>query len=200
MDQRIRHEKDPRKAIVYLPEGTTEFTSKNGKMFFVETNVDELTAERFELMDKHLIQVGFATTFDSLLTNLRQTMSLVKKQETHDAHVILYNIVAGMMDKEKKYPFSLWLATVFIYMEGEDVFEWNETLARQKIEIWRKEYDMSFFLGLSISLLAKYKSVLESISLILLDDVGTSKDYERQMERAKRKIWDQIDPNPEQGQ
>ena len=156
--------KNPKEDILFLDPETcdTFFSPISKKWYFVEPRINELTTLRVQVLEKRLIELGFTADFLSITKNLRTAMQLINKGQPNDAYTTLQNMLTGLTDLDNKTDISLWVCSVFIYEEGENPWEYSETLAIEKMKAWAC-FDKGFFLELAVCSLAAYKIDLNEI-------------------------------------
>ena len=149
---------NPKDKILMLdPEKDSKFFSPiSKKWYFVEPRIYELSTHRTQILERRLIELGFTADFNYVTSKMREAMTLITKNKTHDAYTTLQNIVVGLFDLDNKTDIALWVCTVFIYEEGENPWEYSEQHAMQKIESWAC-FNKGFFLKSAINLLADYR-------------------------------------------
>ena len=137
------------KYLKVIENGAVRFYSKNSqKWYFVEYDINELMLKRYEILEKFLLEMNFSMTAEHLTKNIFNAMKMIKESEHNDAYVILHNIIQGITDMRTKHMITMWVCTVFIYREDEDISDWNKVLANEKIEDWKNSFNTGFFLQL----------------------------------------------------
>jgi hypothetical protein len=127
----------------------------NGKKYLIHGS---LSVKRFEEFEKLQVQVGFGADFQSLYSTLEKAYANMNQMKVMDAGVLIHNTLQGVSRKTdgRSHPVML-LCTLFIAREGENLAEWTETDAVEKIDDWKKEgIDVSFFFSLANSLVPAF--------------------------------------------
>lgn len=151
--------------LVKLESTTNTFTSPtSGRTYYVNRRIDELSLKRYEMLEKMLTEMQFSMTHDEFMEHLAEQAKCLNTQNWVMAGVINYNLMTGLTDFQSKYIITWWISTIYIARDDEDVTEWSETLAKEKIEDWRKNYDASFFLQLRDTMFSKLIKLCERIS------------------------------------
>jgi hypothetical protein len=109
----------------------------NGQKYIVRS---DLTVKRFEVFERLQIEMTYGVTFKELFDKLTDAYSCLQSFKIADACVIIYNILKGISRKneERKHP-ALLLCTLFLCRENENLAEWTEADAIEKIMDWEKE-------------------------------------------------------------
>lgn len=117
----------------------------NGHRYHITSVAEGLTPRRYTEMKKILSVVGFQATYADQLAALNRITqaanSLVTKEPKLDA---LFSEIQNMREAIRQtdnlnWDYSFYAATLFINREGEDVKEWSESLANEKIADWQAE-------------------------------------------------------------
>jgi len=122
----------------------TPFTA-NGRKYHITTVAEGLTPRRYTEMKKILSVVGFQATYADQLAALNRITqaanSLVTKEPKLDVlFTEIQNMRAAIRQTDNlNWDYSFYAATLFINREGEDVKEWSESLANEKIADWQAE-------------------------------------------------------------
>jgi hypothetical protein len=135
--------------LTIIEKGASKFYSeKSKKWYFVEYDINEIMLRRYEVLERFLLEMNFSMTAEHLTKNIFNAMKMLKENEPNDAYVILHNIVQGITDTRTKHIITMWVCSVFIYREGEDISDWSKQVALEKIEDWKSSFDTGFFLQL----------------------------------------------------
>ena len=112
---------------------------------FVANNVkyivrSDLTVKRFEVFERLQIEMTFGTTFKEIAAKLNEAYACLQSMKMADASVIVYNILNGISGKmdNREHP-ALLLCSLFICRENEDLSQWTEADAVEKINDWKAE-------------------------------------------------------------
>jgi len=133
----------------------------NGKKFKVH---ESLTLGRFEEFERLQIYVAYGMTYQNLFGNLNDAWNALNETKPADAAAILYNIMNGTKNQiEKRENEILMICTLFICYEGEDLTTYDEVLALDKIDDWKKEgIDYTSFFDLAFGLVSSFIPSLET--------------------------------------
>lgn len=122
----------------------------NGKTYYIQA--EGISVGRFSHYEQMISEAVFGVSFDGIFKTLKHIYTLVTTgNETlkalREVGDLAYNQMAAIKDyDETKTNNVLLLCTLFINLSGEDMSEWNMTMARQKIDDWKADnYDMSDF-------------------------------------------------------
>lgn len=133
--------------------------------------VKELSINRFRELEKLEIEAFYGFDAQGMFDKLKNTWNDLNKSKVADATVKIYQLMEGMADKvDKREPVMLRICSLFLIKDGENVNEWNEELANEKIEDWSKEgYAIDDFFSLAASLvpgfIKNYEEVLANTFL-----------------------------------
>ena len=123
---------DPLKKVL----GLKEFTA-NKQLYIVRRS---LSVARFEAFERLQVEVGFGVDFGNLYANVAKVYDYINTVKLADASVACRNVLDGvktnLQDREN---LMLKLCALFICRPGEDISTYDEILAAQKIDDWRKE-------------------------------------------------------------
>lgn len=135
--------------LTKLENGCKKFFSPTSKKwYFVEYDINDLMLARYEILERFLIELNFSMTAEHLTKNILNAMRLLKEDEKNDCYVVLHNIIAGIEDMRTKHIVTMWVCSVFIYREDENIKTWDKQIANEKIEDWKENFDTGFFLEL----------------------------------------------------
>jgi hypothetical protein len=174
--------------LIIIPEGSERFYSeKSGKWYFVEYNINEIMLKRYEILEKFLLEMNFSMTAEHLTRNIFNAMKMIKEGESNDAYVILHNIAQGITDMRTKHMVTMWVCSVFIYREGEDISDWSKQVANEKIEDWKGSFNTGFFLQLRNRMFKELENTWNTISQIFSEfPTNPIAEEERIMEIEKK--------------
>lgn len=146
---------------------STDTFTANGNKYYVLTS---LSVNRFEEFESLQAIVGFGVSFQQLFNQERKAYDLLNEGRPADAAVILYNSMNGIKNhlEDRTNPI-LQMCALFICREGEDASTWNQKLADEKINDWKKEgISMESFFQLAFNsvqgFMPAYNQVSQSIS------------------------------------
>ena len=134
----------------------SEFTA-NGTKYYIRSAKEGIGIERFTKLKRMLSVVGFDATFSDQLSGIhrikRYANSLVTKEPQLDRlFAEIANMEEAISRTERKFDFSMYTATLFIFTEDEELSSWDERLAEKKIDDWNKAnlHEHDFFLLVSL--------------------------------------------------
>ena len=118
----------------------TDFEA-NGNTYKILSPSDGMSLRRYTKLRSALAVVGSDATFGEQMQNINQAKTLVDQIVTQKTgvvqlSVILENMGQAIARSDRKWHFSAWAATLFIIRKGEDVSQYDETLAEEKINDW----------------------------------------------------------------
>jgi hypothetical protein len=147
----------------------------NGKTYHIDA---ALTIERFRIFRKFEHHFGWGMDFDSDLTQMQSWGELINKGKTFELAVQLNKRIEFLQyAKEERHHPALYLCTLFIITDDEDVSQWHETLAEEKINDWNVEgYDVRDFFWLAGSLVPGFLKVLNETSRNILQEIQNQID------------------------
>jgi hypothetical protein len=107
----------------------------NGVKYIVRS---DLTVKRFEVFERLQIEMTYGITFKELTAKLNEAYTCLQSLKVADACVIIYNILKGISGRmnEREHP-TLLLCSLFICREHENLAEWTEADAVEKIADWK---------------------------------------------------------------
>lgn len=112
----------------------------NGKKYWI---ADKISIDRWKQYEKLQPRLTYGVTFKQMQANLTRAFSLLNKPnpEPLNAGIILHNILKGIenADDEKNVPAGLLMCTLVMNRDGEDVGVYDEAIAYDKIDDWKKE-------------------------------------------------------------
>jgi hypothetical protein len=151
--------------LTIIEKGASKFYSeKSKKWYFVEYDINEIMLKRYEVLERFLLEMNFSMTAEHLTKNIFNAMKMLKENEPNDAYVILHNIVQGITDTRTKHIITMWVCSVFIYREGEDISDWSKQVSLEKIEDWKSSFDTGFFLQLRNRMFSELENTWNIIS------------------------------------
>lgn len=187
--EQIKEAQNPKLAqLKIIPEGATEFVSeKSGMRYFVEYNINEIMLRRYEVLEKFLLEMNFSMTAEHLTKNIFNAMNMLKQGESNDAYVILHNIIQGITDSRTKHIITMWVCSVFIYRQDEDISTWDKATANEKIEDWKDNFNTGFFLQLRNKMFSDLENSWNIISQAFSEFPVNPMESELRQEEMKKK-------------
>lgn len=122
----------------------------NGKRYHIS---ETISFARYQKAQELIIQAGYGAGFSEIFVNLRKAYDMLNASKPADAAVIIYNIMYGITELEKKKNPALMLSALYVNYEGEDMTDVDENRLQAKIDDWAMEYDVSFFYSLGINII-----------------------------------------------
>lgn len=186
--------KNPKdKILKVLEKGTVRFYSESSKVwYFVEYDINELMLRRYEMLEKFLVEMNFSMTAEHLQKNIFNAMNMIKQNEPNDAYVILHNIMQGITDMKTKHMITMWICSVFIYREEEDISDWNKVIANEKIEDWKNNFNTGFFLALRNRMFHELESTWNIISQAFLEFPKNEIQMDERREEIEKKYGENL--------
>jgi uncharacterized protein YukE len=123
------------------------FIGKSGKEYFI---TNQLNIKRYAIFQKLSLNFGYGVSFQAWSANMTTLMSILNaiptgKKTFSDAILHCHAMQKGLLDADNtKYETALYMSTLFINTEDEDITEWSQELAEKKIDDWL-EYDVNNF-------------------------------------------------------
>lgn len=127
----------------------------DGRTFYIK---ETLTIERFMEYERLQASMGFNLTFSAIFDSLKKIYELINSNKILDGGIKLYNLMSGIAERidGKLHP-ALEICSLFVIEEGEDITKYDDTIAKSKIEAWKKEgYAMQDFFTLAVSLVESF--------------------------------------------
>lgn len=129
--------------------GFAPFFDADGKKFKIRSASEGVPIMRWTAYEKLNLMFGYNSTIDKLHKNMQKTKSMTNEillQKGDCKHSIVDvlqhqdSILKGLFDfSHEKVNKALYLCTIFIVMEGEDINNWDKGVAEAKINHWIKE-------------------------------------------------------------
>jgi len=122
----------------------TRFTA-NGNEYLILNPSEPMGIERWALLEKFGIIAGTGRNFAELVDVLRRTKKLLASggdvvENNVQAILLLNSLELGIVETNQgRHPKNMFLCTLFIIRDGEDLSTWSETTASEKIEDWTAE-------------------------------------------------------------
>lgn len=152
----------------------------NGQKYTIRTAEDGIGVFRFSKLNQFGVIVGGNITFAEYLEFLSDISELQLIDEP--AKVIKARTIEKCaLQKQKvqqfdqsRYEAALYMATIFIVREGEDLSTWNQTLAKQKIDDWNKEgYHEDDFFVLALANVPGFSNAYKAENLRMTQVIKT---------------------------
>ena len=147
-----------------LSKGTFE---ANGVKYFFSS---QMSIDRFIEFERLQAHVGFGKDFKNIYEKLKTAYDHLNKNKLADAAVIIHNLVNGIAQnlEGREHPI-LYMCALFVNREGEDIKLYDEDVAKQKIDDWRKEgYSIEDFFQLAFNFvegfIPAYNEIIQNIS------------------------------------
>ena len=129
----------------------------NGKKYLIRSADEGVGIDRFTMFEKLSIPAGFARSFQAIFEALIKAEKLAngvltKDNTFTDLAYHLKTVTQGIQDKtEERYNICFYICTLFIVLPEENLSNWSEREADEKIEDWKKEgLDANDFLSLAL--------------------------------------------------
>ena len=124
----------------------------------------ELSIVRFKVLEELEVEFYYGYTMREMFEKLKETFLDLNKSKPADAAVKVHNLMTGIADKlDKRQPVMLRICSLFINTKDENLNQWTDDLAEEKIKDWTEEgYAIDDFFSLAANLVP-----------------GFMKDYER---------------------
>jgi hypothetical protein len=140
---------------------TSHFEAK-GVTYHVKPS---LSVERYRWFEKLQLDFGFGHTFKELYDMLQKAVDLANKGKGLESWNIVFNIKESVgKNLDNRAHTSMYICSLFIVTEEEDLTKWDEQEADQKIKNWNDEgYDVNCFFRLAANLVNGYITALDEI-------------------------------------
>lgn len=150
----------------------------------------ELTINRFKILEELEVEFYYGFTMSDMFAKLKDAFDLMDKSKVAQASVTIHNLKEGIADRiDKREPVMLRICSLFLVTDGEDLNEWSDELAKQKIDDWSKEgYDINDFFSLAANLvpgfMKDYGEILEG-TLKAESQQGSSPESQKSSKKKK---------------
>jgi hypothetical protein len=133
-----------------------------GVTYLVKTS---LSVERYKWFEKLQLDFGFGHTFKELYDSLKKSVDLANKGKGLEAWNVIFNLMEGIgKNLDKRAHTSMYICSLFIVTEDEDLTKWDEQQADVKIKNWNDDgIDVNSFFRLASNLVTGYIDILEGI-------------------------------------
>jgi hypothetical protein len=154
----------------------------DGKTYKLAT---EMSINRFKALEALEIEFYYGFTMREMFEKLKASFLDLNKAKPADAAVKIHNIMKGVADRvDKREPVILRICSLFLNTEGEDVSEWSEELAKEKIDVWAKEgFLIDDFFTLAASTVPGF---IKDYERILNDSLMTENEQGKEEERPSQ--------------
>jgi len=147
-------------------DGSFKTTFEANEVTYKIRSADEgVSIARFNEYQKMSGMLGFGATFQKLYENITEAIKLangvVSQSNTFTDLVLHLNgIREGIAEgSEERNSIALYICTLFIVREGEDLTTWSMEEARDKIDDWNREgYSAEDFFFLALNSVAGFKN------------------------------------------
>lgn len=150
---------------------TYEHFECNGKKFRFIKPGEPVGIVKWTEAEKLKIVVGNGLTFEELIVGMRDLRAQLSAERSFaeirsDAILWTASIEKSAVEMSKsRYDKAFYLATIFIYREGEDPYKWSPEIAESMIEDWisggLNEQDVFFFV---MSLIPAWSAIFQELS------------------------------------
>lgn len=145
------------------------FKTKKGKYFIIRPG-EPLGIQRWMEYERLKIVLGTGKTFTGLIESIHAVEKLLGSDKPLaeirlEAILTLNGLRRGLVELSKeRYNYALYMATVFIYREGDDPLTWSQTKATEYIEDWAKEglSEVDFF-GFALSTVTGLREIYNGL-------------------------------------
>lgn len=139
------------------------FFKANGTKYRIRTPEEGIGIERIALLYKMSGGVGYGVGLGDQQKNWKRVGDLLQdfvrgKNNLEDIFALIKSQHEGIgVEANEGYSLDLYLCTLFIVKEDEDLTQWSKAEADEKIEDWNKEgYNERDFRGLALTQLAAF--------------------------------------------
>lgn len=127
---------------------------------------NSVSVERYRWFEKYQNHFGWGKSFDDIYKSLKSAIELGNKGKGIEAWNIILNLMQGIGKNTaggSVHPAFL-ICALFIVTEDEDLTQWDEVKAEEKIKNWNDEgYDANDFFRLAANLVTNYINDLEEV-------------------------------------
>lgn len=149
-------------------KGKSEFVA-NGHRYTIRKPGEAFTIERWNAYEKLSILYRFKNTPESVKEALQECHKTLNslviganpQKTVLDVVYTLTSIIDAINERKSSASYYLQICTLFIVRDGENLAEWNEGMAEEKINDWQSEgLLMQDFFGLAVRSLNELASEL----------------------------------------
>lgn len=140
----------------------------NGNNYVINDISEGLSIERFTTWQKFTLTVGFGLDFQTMYTNIAKAQQMVDKLVVEKRGLTELTMHLEAMkssfteDSDSRYDVTMYLCSIFINREDEDLTEWSTSLADEKIADWNAEgYDYQDFLVFALERCPGFKDLYQ---------------------------------------
>ena len=163
--QLVKFDRDPNGNLTYEPFVV------NGKTYRFIKPGEPIGIAKWSEYQRLQIVVGGGVTFEQLIVGLREHKKLLSSDQPFseirgEAIVWADSQIKGLIDlSQSRYDKSFYLASIFIYEDGTNPYEWDMDLASRMVADWATgpvdEQDLFFF---AMLLIPAWSLVLNELS------------------------------------
>jgi len=142
----------------------------NDVKYTIRTADEGISISRFNEYQKFAGMLGYNATFQKMYENNQKAIKLangvVSGDNTFTDLVLHLNAInEGVLQaSEERNSIALYICTLFIVREGEDLTTWSMELAKDKIDDWNREgYHAEDFFFLALSSVVGFKSAYNEL-------------------------------------
>lgn len=124
-----------------------------GKKYYIRSPDEGLSLRRYTKLKQLLAEVGFDASYSEQLAKLNELIGHANSLVTTSPRMDLLfsgldNMRQAIQQSQRDWDKSFYAATLFIVTDGENLNEWDERLAEQKIQDWNEAqfHEQDFFL------------------------------------------------------
>lgn len=127
----------------------SEFQGVSGKTYKI---TNKINIERYSVFQKYSLMFSYGINFNTFHQNLQKAMMLADgvpagKNKFTDLVMHLYGMQEGIVkNAEMKYTLAMYICSLFIVSDDEDIYSWDEESADKKIADWANIEIDDFFL------------------------------------------------------
>ncbi|GAB3780634.1 hypothetical protein GCM10028818_33170 [Spirosoma horti] len=145
-------ERDPNLLPVNLSTGTTTFDA-NGHTYRVDHTID-LSVIRDRYLEKYSLYATLGRDAKAIALEARRIYDFLNESKIADAALTADNLIRGAADLQSRESPILYICTLFINREDEDLRAYSPELGKQKIDDWAKAgITKNFFLSWALDYL-----------------------------------------------
>jgi len=160
-------ERNPDLLPVNLSPNTTSFEA-DGHTYTVDHAL-ELSVIRNRYLEKYSLYATLGRDAKSLLLEARRIYDFLNESKLADAVLTTDNLMRGAADLQNRESPILYICTLFINRENEDVRAYSPELGKQKIDDWAKAgITFNFFLSWALNFLRISDAHLNALTQISL--------------------------------
>jgi hypothetical protein len=138
----------------------------NGKAYHIRSAEEGIGINRLSLLYKMSATAGYGVSIRDQQKNWKKVGDLIQnwmrgKNNMEDVFALVKAQYEGIAtEANREYPMTMYLCSLFIVREGEDLTTWSEAEADEKIEDWNAEgYNERDFFRCALEQLADFLNV-----------------------------------------